>query len=227
MIKRFVLIVSALVLWSAFCCAPAVMADPLLAGDYLRLIAYNSTDSAGIMVYDVSHNQGATVAFDYSTFCIQQNTTVGLNTWYKVQSLTSQVGPYDFAASPLPGEGPLNGAVDYLYFRYASGAYGSQIAGNQSNQADFQDMLWNLQGSAPTVFTVKSGTPWANDLAAYQARRTMIRQCIKTGTYKTSCTTRFPNLPPSSSSAQVLARLAWQRGVEGNSKLHLYIIPFM
>ena len=169
MIKRFVLIIFALVMWSAFCFAPAVMADSILVGDYVQLIAYNSTDSAGIMTYAVSHDQGLTVAFDYSTFCIQDNTYVWEGAWFEVQSLTNQVGPYDFSSPALGGEGDLNGAVNYLYYMYASGAYDSELAGSPSNQADFQETLWNLQGSSSTTFTVESGTPWANDLAAYEA----------------------------------------------------------
>jgi len=166
--KYSILIVSVLAVWSALCCTPAVMANSIVPGDYIELIGWNGLDLAGIMTYEISHDHGATVAFDYSTYCIQDNTTIYPYVWYKVQDLSTIVGKYNLSGSLLPGEDSLNPAVDYLFYRYASGAYNSEFAGNPSNQADFQRTLWNLQHSESGPFAVATGTPWANDLAAWQ-----------------------------------------------------------
>ena len=43
---------------------------------------------------------------------------------------------------------------------------------SQANQTDFQDLLWNLQGSGGP-FTTLSGTQWAIDLSTYNATPSM------------------------------------------------------
>ena len=124
---------------------PAAMADIISVGDYVMLTAYNSLDSAGIMTYAVSKDHGAHIAFSYDTFCIQDNVYIYPNQWYPVAALSTSVGPYD---PQKPGEGLLNGAVDYLFYRYKSGDYDLTMT-SDATEADFQKVLWSLQGSGP------------------------------------------------------------------------------
>lgn len=126
--------------------APAAMADTISSGDYVKLTAYNSLDGAGIMTYAVSHNAGGTTAFSYDTFCIQDNVFITPNTWYPVAAISNTVGYFN---TGIAGGGPLNGAVDYLFYKYKSGAYASFDVNNQN---DFQRLLWSLQGVRSIVF---------------------------------------------------------------------------
>ncbi len=146
---------------------PTAMAVTISAGDYVYLTAYNSTGNGGIMTYTVSHNG---TSFSYNTFCIQDNVYIYANTWYPVASISTNVG-YFAPNAPPAGAGPLDGAVDYLYARFASGAYNYQFytaPDAKAYQYDFQATLWSLQGSGSS-HTPLAGTLWASDLAYYDA----------------------------------------------------------
>lgn len=143
----------------------SAMADTISSGDYVKLIAYNPSDNAGIMTYAVSHNQGATIAFTYETFCIQDNVYVWANTWYPVADVSSKVGFFAPSAPPA-GAGDLNLAVDYLFYRYKSGT-GAYDMSTLANQTDFQDLLWNLQGSGGP-FTTDTTAAWYSDLTTWK-----------------------------------------------------------
>ena len=144
--------------------APAAIADIINIGDYVKLIDYNSLDSAGIMTYAVSKDKGVTTAFTYDTFCIQDNVYIYLNQWYPVADLSNDVGFFD---SPKPaGAGELNGAVDYLFYRYKSGAYNTTMI-SHAIESDFQKVLWSLQGSGPSYSS--TGYLWDTDLSTYDA----------------------------------------------------------
>lgn len=145
--------------------ATSVMADTISSGDYVKLIAYNPIDNAGIMTYAVSHNQGATTAFAYETFCIQDNVYVWANTWYPVADVSSNVGFFAPSAPPA-GAGDLNLAVDYLFYRYKSGT-GAYDMSTLANQTDFQDLLWNLQGSGGP-FTTNTTAVWYADWTTWK-----------------------------------------------------------
>ncbi len=142
--------------------AGLAQATSIAAGDYVKLIDYNHIDDAGVLTYAVSHDDGKTTAFTYKTFCIQENVFVWLNKWYPVAGLSDTVGRYD---DPAPaGAGDLNGAVDYLFYRYKSGAYDTAMT-REEDEADLQKLLWSLQGSGPSY--TSTGTVWARDLFAY------------------------------------------------------------
>jgi PEP-CTERM motif len=163
--KKLVMIIS-LVMVLSLTAAPAVMAVTISPGDYVTLTAYNGLDNAGIMTYSVSHDGGKEV-FSYDTFCIQDNVYIWPNTSYLVANVSHNVG-YFSPHSPA-GAGPLNQAVDYLFAQFASGAYYYQLytdPNKLSNQADFQRLLWSLQGSGPAYTSV--GTAWATDLDDYE-----------------------------------------------------------
>ena len=138
--KKLIMIISLMVAFSMMA-APAVMADTISSGDYVKLIAYNGINGGGIMTYDVSHDGGIHVAFIYDTFCIQDNVYIWANTWYPVASVSTTVGKFD--SPPEAGTGPLAGAVDYLFYRYKSGTYNLT---SQANQADFQDYFGIFKG---------------------------------------------------------------------------------
>ena len=140
--------------------ASVSLANSITAGDYVKLIDYNSADNAGVMTYAVSHDQGKTTAFNYKTFCIQENVYVWLHKWYPVASLTDTVGLYDNPA----GTGPLNGAVDYLFYRYKTGAYDLTMT-TDALEADLQKVFWSLQGSGPSFGS--TGHLWDTDLENY------------------------------------------------------------
>lgn len=142
--------------------AGLAQATSIAAGDYVKLVGYNHVDNAGVMTYAVSHDEGQTTAFTYKTFCIQENVYVWFNTWYPVAGLSDTVGRYDDPA-PL-GAGELNGAVDYLFYRYKSGAYDTAMT-TEDDEADLQKVLWSLQGSGRPY--TSSDTVWADDLTAY------------------------------------------------------------
>ena len=166
--KKLVMIVSLIMMAFSVMVAPAVMADTVISsGEWVELVSYNPSDNAGIMRYAVSNSNGGTILGYYDTFCIQDNVYISPNTWYPVASVSTTVGKFD--SPPEAGTGVLKGAVDYLFYQYKSGAYGTL---SQANQTDFQDLLWNLQGSGGP-FTTLPGTQWANDLATYNATPSM------------------------------------------------------
>ena len=137
--------------------APAVFATPyVVAGDSIQLTGYNTTGyngyGAGIMTFNVYMGGGAP-PFSIGTFCIQDNVDIDLKT-YKVGNVSDIVGwsLLHPTGNPLiAGEGPLAAAVDWIYARYATGTWGTLSA---SQQADFQNLLWYLQGED----TLKNGT---------------------------------------------------------------------
>ncbi len=142
--------------------ASVSQANSITAGDYVKLIDYNGVDGAGVMTYAVSHDKIQTV-LNYKTFCIQKNVHVRLNRWYSVASLTDTVGLYD--RPKPPGTGPLNGAVDYLFYRYKTGAYDLTMT-TDDLEADLQKLFWSLQGSGPS-FVSTGGYLWSTDLEDY------------------------------------------------------------
>ncbi len=149
--------------------APAAIANTISVGDYVELVNWNSLDSAGIMTYAVSHDHGNSTAFTYDTFCIQDNVYVYPYNWYPVAALSTTVGLFD---SPAPkGAGPLNGAVDYLFYQYKSGAYNLT---SLAAQDDFQRVLWSLQGSGGPY--ISSGHQWDTDLLTYLQTPSMMNQ---------------------------------------------------
>ncbi len=122
---------------------PSAMATTMIeSGDWVKLVSYNSVDSAGLMTFAVSDTQGGKVKGYYETFCIQENVYIYANQWYLIADISPSVGYYN---KSLPGTGPLNLAVDYLFYRYATGAYASQLT-SKTAQADLQYLLWYLQG---------------------------------------------------------------------------------
>ena len=159
--KKVVMIISLMMAFS-ITLIPAAMADTISQGDYVKLIAYNPSGNAGIMTYAVSHDEGATVAFNYDSFCIQENVDVWLNQWYPVAAVSGIVG---YVGPFQPGHGPLNGVVDYLFYKYTSGVYDTSL-NNQANQADLQKLLWSLQGTGPS-YTSSITAPWTSDMHDY------------------------------------------------------------
>jgi hypothetical protein len=157
----------------ALCFAPATMATTITAGDWVTLIAHNNLSSAGIMTYAVSNSQNGPTVGSYDTFCIQKNTYIWYGETFLVEDVSDTVGKYGNQVANTPGAGALVGEVDYLFSLFAAGNYdadfynsGSNLV-NKSNQADFQQTLWSLQGSGPAFTSV--GTSWAVDLASYVA----------------------------------------------------------
>ena len=151
-------------------------ADSIVAGDYVKLIDYNGLDGAGIMTYSVSHDGGKNEAFKYDTFCIQDNVYVWYNTWYPVASLSDTVGKFN---TTIAGTGPLNGAVDYLFYRYKRGAYDFTATSTMTThelEADLQRILWSLQGSGPAYTPPATyHYQWETDLANYNANTSLHR----------------------------------------------------
>ena len=160
--KKLIMIISLMVAFSLMA-APAIMADTISSGDYVKLIAYNGLENAGIMTYDVSHDGGIHVAFIYDTFCIQDNVYILANTWYPIASVSTTVGKFD--SPPEAGTGPLAGAVDYLFYRYKSGT-GAYDLSSQAAQADFQQFLWSIQKTGPS-YSPPSTDKWYIDYVAY------------------------------------------------------------
>jgi len=154
------------------CAAPIAQAVPITAGDYITLTNYNALDNAGIMTFEVSQTSSFSNYSIITTFCIQDNVYIWPNSAYTIGNISNTVGPVDLSNHiNTPGIGNLNSAVDYLYYRYATGAYDLS---SLSNQADFQKLLWSLQGSGPAYSS--SGTPWAADLLTYETTASLQNQ---------------------------------------------------
>jgi hypothetical protein len=145
---------------------PAALAGTVAPGDSIELASYNYTDSAGIMNYVISPNDSHTDTFGLATFCIQDNTYITPNTWYKIASITNTVGLFNPSNT---GNGPLNGAVDYLFYRYSIGKYDTYFNGTNGDQyqADFQKLLWSLQGTG-NYYESDPTNPWTTDLNNYE-----------------------------------------------------------
>ena len=154
------MVLSLMMAFSMMAAPPAVMADTVISsGEWVELVSYNTTDMAGIMRYAVSNSNGGSIIGYYDTFCIQGNVYITPNTWYPVASVSNIVGKFTSTA----GDGPLKGAVDYLFYRYKSGAYNLT---SQANQTDFQEFLWSLQGSGASYLPA-STDQWYIDYLAY------------------------------------------------------------
>lgn len=164
-IQRF-LIVIFFVLALFLLLVPAAMALTIGSGDWVQVKSYNPIDMAGILTFNISHENGGQTFMTYDTFCIQENVNIYLNQWFPVASLSNHVGLY---GHNIAGMGTLNGTVDYLFYRYKAGAYDNWLSDQNGKeyqyQADFQKVLWGLQGSGPSY--ASPGTPWASDLDAY------------------------------------------------------------
>lgn len=158
--KKFIMIglVVGLMMLGMVGISQATLINP---GDYVMLVSYNPNDGAGIMTYAVSHDGGKTTAFNYETFCIQDNVYVYLNTWYPVTGLSDHVGFFDYSKA---GTGALNGAVDYLFYQYKLGAYSGTMITHKAED-DFQRLLWSLQGSGPAY--TSTGYQWSTELTNY------------------------------------------------------------
>jgi hypothetical protein len=151
----------------------------ITAGDKIQLIGYNSQDNAGIMTYDVYKPDGSTLLGQINTFCIQDNVYINYGVMYKIESITDQVGINgndtwkaggNVIQEPgnINGTGTLNGAVDYLFHQYFIGSYNNTgLLNNPGEQADFQKLLWSLQGSG-SQYDSPYNYQWEKDLAAYE-----------------------------------------------------------
>jgi hypothetical protein len=169
--------------------APVTMAGTIVQGDWISLQTWNSLDAAGIMYFHVSDNQNMTNSFEFSSFCIQDDTYIWAGTPFQINNISRTVGPYADnpvdPAQPHKGEGPLVGAVDYLFSQYWAGKYNSLLTSgdvahgmnNYQMQENFQRLLWSLQGTAlpQSSYVNFSWTPWAQDLAKYNASNSAFR----------------------------------------------------
>ena len=127
--------------------APAAFATPYVdAGDSITLSSANWTGysgyGAGIMDFKIADG---TNKFTIGTFCIQDNVDIGWST-YTVGKVSDIVGlnpATNTFNSSTAGEGSLQGSVNWLYAQYSTGRFGTL---DSSQQADFQNLLWDLQG---------------------------------------------------------------------------------
>jgi hypothetical protein len=158
--------ISVILLMFVTCASTAALAGTVVPGNWIYLTSWNPVDDAGIMNLKISQDSTHTGTLSsLSTFCIQDNTLIYPSTWYLIKDISNQVGPYN---PNHAGEGPLNGAVDYLFYQYSTGKYDAAFSGSNNNQADFQRILWSLQQTGPN-YTPIAGTLWANDLAYYSS----------------------------------------------------------
>jgi hypothetical protein len=130
---------------------PAAMATSIPAkGDTMVLDSYNPSDMAGIMTFKV-YPGGGTTYYYFSTFCIQDNVYITPGAQDYVAQVSSMVGYHDTM-------GPLDYKVDYLFSQFASEVYASLFKdgtlgiSGQEYQADFQNLLWNLQGNGSSSY---------------------------------------------------------------------------
>ena len=137
--------------------ATAAFATPyVVAGDSIQLASANTTGyngyGAGVMDFNV---WGTGVSkFQIGTFCIQDNVDIGWSS-YTVGNVSDIVGwskSDPNGNSSIKGEGQLTGAANWLYAQYANHKFGTLTA---SQQSDFQNLLWYLQGEDTAV----GGTP--------------------------------------------------------------------
>ena len=151
------------------------------AGDLIQLTGYNSDDSAGIMTYNVYTSGGSPIG-SLDTFCIQDNVYIDYSK-DEIASLTNEVGivgnltwttsgvvpqTVNNNIPNIAGTGTLKGAVDYLYYLYASGAFASSMT-TLTAEDDFQRLLWSLQGSGPnySLTYLNETNPWEEALFSY------------------------------------------------------------
>ena len=143
--------------------ASSALAGTISIGDYVKVTDFNSVENGGIMTFAVSKDGGATFAFNLESFCIQEHVNIYVGSVYPIANISNTVGFFNSTS-------PLNGAVDYLFYKFATGAYASGMA-SKDNQADFQRILWSLQ--EPEAYTPLSGTPWGSDLAAWKTNNAL------------------------------------------------------
>jgi len=117
------------------------------------------------MTFNVSPEKGDPFTFD--TFCIQDNVYITPGATNYVAQISNSVGLLN---TSIAGATTLDYRVDYLFSKYSSGAYDNYFysSNGQSNQADFQNLLWNLQGTGGSSYTT-TGLPWDADLAFVEA----------------------------------------------------------
>ncbi|MDA8387998.1 MAG: PEP-CTERM sorting domain-containing protein [Nitrospiraceae bacterium] len=152
--------------------APAAFATPyVVAGDSIQLSSANFTGyngyGAGMIKYNISGN--GIQPFQIGTFCIQDNVDIGWNK-YTVGNVSDIVGwsKSDPTGNPsIKGEGPLAPAVNWLYEQYSIGTFNTLTA---SQQADFQNLLWYLQGEDNGTYsaintTFSTTSAWYTDYA--------------------------------------------------------------
>ncbi len=148
----------------------AAMADTIpMAGEYMTLESYNTTPTitgefGGLMNFYVSTTTGSGTA-NFSTFCIQNNVYINQNQLTYVQQLSDMVGFSGVGMGSSGAQGAtgnviytpvaLNSDTAYVYSRFATGAYGTLGA---SDQANLQQLLWDLQNGKFTAPT-KPGDP--------------------------------------------------------------------
>jgi hypothetical protein len=161
MIKKLRKFIVMLALASLLLIPQLASANTITTSDYVNVTAYNSLDMAGIMNLAVSHTNGGPIAFNYSTFCIEDNVFITPNQWYPIYDLSTTVGRF----TSVTGTGALKGAVDYLFYRWASGAYGAISLNQQDN---LQRLLWKIQGTGDTSYNPDDKTGlWWSDLTSY------------------------------------------------------------
>ena len=160
--KKTMIIISFVMACCLMIVSGAMATTTIESGDWVKLVSYNPVDNAGIMTYAVSDSKGGTIKGYYSTFCIQENVNTYSGVWYLVIDISNTVGYYN---QSLAGTGTLSQAVDYLYYRYAAGAYDA-ILGSNTAQADLQYLLWYLQGEG--AYKSLGNYLWDADLIAYQ-----------------------------------------------------------
>ena len=162
---RIICLVSLLLMLAA----PAAFATPYVdAGDSITLSSANFQGyngyGAGIMDFKVSDG---TNKFTIGTFCIQDNVDIGWST-YTVGNVSDIVGwspTQTNGNSSIAGEGPLQGDVNWLYAQYETGQFTLTDA---SDQSDFQNLLWYLQGEDTNGYssigtTFSTSSDWYKD----------------------------------------------------------------
>jgi PEP-CTERM motif len=175
-----ILLIGAISVLLVFANSPVSKADPITitAGDKIKLISYNPLDNAGIMTYNVYESNGNTLLGQINTFCIQDNVYINYGVMYTIESITDHVGidgnntwttggNMIQGSGNVGGTGTLNGAVDYLFHQYFTGAYETSMT-TQTEQDDFQRLLWSLQGSGPDYSSTNS-YQWEKDLETYNS----------------------------------------------------------
>ncbi len=152
--------------------APAAFATYVVAGDTIELTGANFTgyNGYGASVMDFKVTTADNEKFEIGTFCIQDNVDIGSEP-YTVGNVSDIVGWSKYHPEGnlwINGEGTLNYVVDWLYAQYSTGKFGKLDA---SQQADFQDLLWYLQGEDIDVngtYESAIGTTFSEDTDWYK-----------------------------------------------------------
>ncbi len=135
---------------------PAAMATSIpVQGDTMVLTSYNPLDNAGMMVFEVTPAGGGT-PYSFYTFCIQEYVYITPGASNYVSRVSSTFSYFNLS-------GPLDYRVDYLFSKFASGAYDSyfnDLNKGTNYQADFQKLLWSFQGTGDSYTSVYPTLPW-------------------------------------------------------------------